>query len=584
MVLGVFAVYLPVCWAGFVWDDNGVVTSNPCIVGPLGLKEIWTTSAADICPLTLTLFWLEHALWGLNPLPYHLVNVALQAGCGLLLWRVLLQLRLPGAWLGAALWALHPVQVESVAWISEMKNTLSGLFFLLSILGFVKRLRTEDQRRRKWLYVGTLVCAALAMAAKSSTVILPLVLGLCAWWVEAKWNWRRLLTIAPLFLFSLVAGLVSITTQKQQGFTDRQSVPGLGERLAAGGEAVWFYLGKLLWPHPLLTIYPFWKISPEPWISYLPLAAALGLLVLFWSKRGTRWRPWFFAYAYFLVALSLTLGFVNMAYFRFAFVADHFQYLASMGPLALAGEALTHPKALVSAGKAWAAPTLGAALLLILGAFTWRQTSFYENDETLWTYVLAWNPTTWVGRLNLGTVLAGTGRSHEAIEEFQRALQLHPVYPDAHYNLAEVLAQEGRSDEALAEYRKVLEVDSAYAETHYDLAGAGQEGHRARALLAYLKDLEVNPLYAEAHYNIGNLLSHQGRLDEALAEYQKALEIKPTYAEADNNMAIAYFRKGEPDKALSLEREAVRLKPDYADAQGNLARLEAIAAQKPLSK
>jgi hypothetical protein len=195
LVLTVVLVYQPVWSAGFIWDDDYHVTANPCIVGPLGLKEIWTTSAWQPFPLVMTVFWVEHALWGLAPLPYHLVNVFQQAMGTVLLWRVLRSLRVPGAWLGAALWALHPVQVESVAWISEMKNTQSCVFYLLTILFFVRWLKARDLDGRTgagWNYGLTLLFAALAMASKSSTVILPVVLGLCAWWMEGKWPWRHL--------------------------------------------------------------------------------------------------------------------------------------------------------------------------------------------------------------------------------------------------------------------------------------------------------------------------------------------------------------------------------------------------------
>ncbi len=204
LLAAVFLAYTPVWRAGFIWDDDMHVTANPVIVGPLGLKEIWTTNHARICPLALTTFWFEHALWGLAPLPYHLVNVLVHGLGAVVLWRVLRQLQIPGAWFGAALWALHPVQVETVAWITELKNTQSCLFYLLSILFFVKWLRA-GKTGGNWPYALTLLFAAMAMASKSSTVILPLVLCLCAWWVEGRWQWRRLIAIAPIFLMSVAA-------------------------------------------------------------------------------------------------------------------------------------------------------------------------------------------------------------------------------------------------------------------------------------------------------------------------------------------------------------------------------------------
>jgi len=299
LLLAVILAYQPVWYAGFIWDDDGRITANPCIVGPLGLKEVWTTSAADLCPLVYTTFWVEHALWGLAPLPYHLVNVLLHGFCAVLLWRVLRSLQAPGAWLGAALWALHPVQVETAAWVTEMKNTQSGLFYLLTILFFVKGLRARAIDNRSgdaWNYGLTLLCAALAMASKSSTVVLPIVLGLCAWWVEGRWQWRNLARLAPFAALAVFPSLLTLWTQTllEQGPGDVQYARSLPERLAGAGDAAWFYLGKLLWPHPLIFIYPRWKIDAGSWSSYLPLLAVIIFLFVLWLKRETWARAGFF--------------------------------------------------------------------------------------------------------------------------------------------------------------------------------------------------------------------------------------------------------------------------------------------------
>ncbi len=340
LVLIVALTYLPVWWAGYIWDDDLVLTNNPVIIGPLGLKEIWTTAAADICPLTITTFWAEHALWGLRPIPYHLVNVLLHGISALLLWQVLRNLKIPGAWLGAALWALHPVVVESVAWITEMKNTESGLFYLLSILFFARYVQAREAatlRARRWNYGLTLLFAAMAMASKSSTVILPIVLCLCAWWMEGRWQWRNVPRVAPIFLMSIAAGLVSIWKQNLVGADEPDMARSWPERLATAGDAVWFYLGKLAWPHPLLMNYSHWQIDTASALSYAPVAAVAIVLFVFWLKRGSWGRPWFFAFAYFLAALLPVAGFLNVKYFIYSQVADHFQYLAAMGPLALVG-------------------------------------------------------------------------------------------------------------------------------------------------------------------------------------------------------------------------------------------------------
>ena len=400
LILFVILAYTPVWYARFVWDDYGYLTANPCIVGPLGLKEIWTTSAADICPLVFTTFLVEHALWGLNPLQYHLVNVLMHGACAVLLWRVLGSLRVQGAWLGAALWALHPVGVESVAWISEMKNTESGLFFLLSILLFVRWLRTRDLdvRPRSGLnYALTLLFAGLAMASKSSTVILPVVLCLCAWWMEGRRYWRNVVRVVPIFLMSMAASALSIWTQGLQlaTVTDPQWVRTWPQRLATAGDAVWFYLGKLLWPHPLISIYPRWQIDAGRWVSYVPLLALIVILSILWLKREPWSRACFFAFAYFLVALLPVLGLINNPIFRLSLVFDHFQYLASIGPLALAGMGLVRLSAFIISKKPWLQwlpLALCAELLLNLGMMSWQRTWVYESQDAFWTDELAKNP------------------------------------------------------------------------------------------------------------------------------------------------------------------------------------------------
>jgi hypothetical protein len=421
--------YARVFDAGFIWDDESHLTRNPCIVGPLGLKEVWTSARAVYYPLVLTTFWTLHKVAGLAPWPYHCLNVLLHAGSAVLLWQVLRQLNVRGAWLGAALWALHPVMVQSVAWVTELKNTQSGFFYLFSIFCFLKwdgqpritpitRIRvTEDPRasrrrfrnRRSLMFALALVSFVLATLSKPSVVMLPVVLALCIWWRTGRIRWRDVAALAPLVLVSALASLWTILEQKfHAGAIGAEWAQTLPERLIIGGRAIWFYVAKLAWPHPLIFIYPRWKIESSQLIAYLPLVAALGGLLALWLNRAKWSRAVFFAATYYVVSLFPVLGFFSVYFFRYSFVSDHFQYLASMGPLALAGAgivtgcsrlaALRRLSALPStsrhatsqgsgvAGSAVATtPLVGicGVVLFLLVVMTLRQTAVYNNPVTM---------------------------------------------------------------------------------------------------------------------------------------------------------------------------------------------------------
>lgn len=583
LVLAVILTYLPVWHAGFIWDDDLVLTTNPVIVGPLGLKEIWTTSAADICPLTLTTFWVEHALWGLAALPYHVINVLLHAACAVLLWRVLLSLQVPGAWLGAALWALHPLQAESVAWIAEMKNTQSGLFFLLSIFYFVRWLRAgETQKRDVRSYAFALLFAALAMASKSSTIILPVVLCLCAWWVQGRWHWRNAERIIPFFLMSIAVYVVSRWTQKLDGSEApdwvqawMQSWP---QRIVTAGDAIWFYLGKLIWPHPLLPIYPRWQVEAGQGMSYLPLLAVVVGLFLSWLKRDSWSRPWLFASAYFLAALLPVLGLVNLSFFRYSLVSDHFQYLAGMGPMALAGAGLVSLAHLVLPNQAKLTPALGAGLLLLLGLLSWQRATVYQNEDSLWADTLAHDSNCWVAQNNVGNSLCEKGQVEEGMAHLQKALEIYPNFVEALGNLSVVVSRQGQIDQAIAYARRAVEINPNYATGHEDLGVAlFEKGQIDDAMAQFQQALAIKPNYANAYDSLGIVDMKKGDVDAAIMQFQKALEINPDYANAHDSLGGALMAKGQVDAAIAQFQEALRLNPADGHAQTNLARAQATA-------
>jgi protein O-mannosyl-transferase len=596
----VFIAYAPVFGAGFVWDDESHLTKNPCIVGPLGLKGIWTSTQAVYYPLVLTTFWVLHKFVGLNPLPYHILNVLMHAGSAVLLWRLLRQLGVHGAWLGAALWALHPVMVQSVAWATELKNTQSCLFYLLSIIFFLSweaqaRVTRVVRINTTLMFALSLTCFVLATLSKPSVVMLPVVLALCIWWRRGTVGWKDGIPLAPFLLVSAFASAWTIWEQKFHasavGPEWAQTWP---ERLIIAGRAIWFYLGKLVWPHPLIFIYPRWEIHSWQWMAYLPLlAATLGLIVL-WALPGRAGRALFFAAAYYLVSLFPVLGFFSVYFFRYSFVSDHFQYLASMGPLALAGAAIATlvgrfcetPLELASDTDALQSSSddigvarrrlflgsLGCSILLLSLAFlTWQQTTAYHDLITLYTRTLAKNPGCWMAHYNLGIALHDHGETDQAITHYRQAIELRPGYAEAHYNLGRLLAEKGEFNDAINHYEATLAINPADTEAHNNIgATLFQAGRVDDAIAHYQEALAVRPDYAEASCNLADALLSKGDMDGAITHYRTCVAVLPNHTDAQYNLASALLRKGRFDEAIIHYEKALELLPGNADAHVNL--------------
>ena len=573
LLLAVVLAYLPALRAGYLWDDDQMLTANPSIVGTRGLGAVWTTAAADICPLTITALWAMHRLWGLAPLPYHLANIALHGLNALLLWRVLGRLRVRGAWLGAALWALHPVQAESVAWISEMKNTLSGAFYLLAILLFLRR-GDATQAGAAWAYALMLVCAALAMAAKTSTMVLPAVLCLLAWWVDGGWRWRRLREIAPVFCLSLLAAFLSAWTQwwrVAEATNDDAWVRSTSQRLATVGDVVWFYLGKLAWPHPLINVYPRWEIDAGRLLAFLPLVAAVAVgLALCWGARRSPYaRAGLLAFGCFLVALSPVSGLVEISYFRLSFVADHLVYLASMGPLALAGAGLALLPGL-RVPRRWVAAA-AVALLLVLGTASWRRAGTFRNTDALWHDALAKNPRCWAAYDHLGRLSETEGRPDEAAGLYRKALEINPDDVESCGNLGNVLLQKGEGDEAIRLYQRAVRLAPRDPKSRNNLGnGLLSKGSPDEAILQYREAIRLAPQLVSARADLGNALLQKGRVEDAVDQYQQALSIQPAQATVRANLAAAFFRQNRVDEAVAQLREAIKTAPDNALFHYNL--------------
>jgi len=432
LLVAVLLAYQPVWHAGFIWDDDAHLT-RPDLRTFGGLAGIWIRVGAtqQYYPLVHSVFWVEHRLWGDWPPGYHLVNILLHAAVALLLVRILQRLKIPGGWLAGMLFAMHPVAVESVAWISELKNTLSGVFYLgaaLAYLGF-------DQRRGRGSYALALVLFALGLMAKTVIATLPAGLLVIFWWQRGRLSLRRdVLPLVPFLVLGIGAGLFTAWVEWKYviGVERGEFQFTMTERVLIACRAVWFYLGKLGWPADLIFIYPRWEVSAAVWWQYVYPAGLLVLLVVLW--RLARWRRGpLAAMLFFVGTLFPALGFFDVYPFRFSYVADHFQYLASLGPLTLAAAGVAMIRGRTKG-------IICGMLLVVLGVLTWRQSGTYVNQETLWQTTIARNPDCPMAYNNLGMVRLESGQVAEAVACFRKVLAIQPQNVAASRNLAWILA------------------------------------------------------------------------------------------------------------------------------------------------
>jgi tetratricopeptide (TPR) repeat protein len=573
LAAALLAAWLPATSGGFIWDDDAYVTGNPLLSAPDGLRRIWFSleSPSQYFPLTYTTFYVERALWGLNPAGYHWVNILLHIASALALWRLLARLNVPGAWLGAALWGLHPVQVESVAWVAERKNVLMGLFFLLALRAWVEFLEAEGKRRRHF-YGAALACYVAALFAKATACTMPAALLLILWLKEKPVRRAQWMQIAPFVALGIGMGLLTVWWERYHQFTQGPEFSiGPVERVLIAARAVWFYAFKLIWPAKLTFSYPRWHVSAADPLFYawpLALAGACAAVCLLRKHAG---RGVEVAAAFFVATLSPVLGFIMLYTFRYTFVADHYQYLACIGPLALAAAGIARGCEYFERESIWLR-ALAAGLLAGLGLLTRQQCGVYENMETLWKTTIARNPESWMACVHIGLGLYNQGRFEEAALYYRKALQSNPDDEMARYDLGNVLFTQGRTEEAISQYREALRIDPAFPPARINLGNAlNQLGRTEEAIAQFRAALRVNPDNAEACYDLGIVLVQHGRAEEAIAQFHAALRINPAFALAHNNLAFALSQQGRTEEAIAQYREAIRLNPAIPMYHNNLA-------------
>ena len=564
-------VYTPALQGTPLWDDDAHLT-KPALQSLHGLWRIWFDLGAtqQYYPVLHSAFWLEHHLWGDAVLGYHLVNVLLHAFSACLVVAIVKKLELPGAWLAGCLFALHPMNVEAVAWISEQKSTLSGAFCLAALLLYLHY--DQSRRRRTWfLALGLFV---LALLSKSVTATLPAALLVIFWWKRGRLDGRRdLLPLLPWFALAIPMGLFTAWVERTYvGAAGGDFALSFASRVLLAGRVLCFYAIKLLWPAGLNFQYQRWALDPAAWPQYLfpagVLLAAAGLLAL----AIRRHRGPLAAFLLFAGTLFPVLGFLNVLPFRYSWTADHFAYLAGLAFIVPLAALLT-----VESRRYAASPNvrtaLAAGLLAVLGVLSWGQSGNFRDDETLYRETLSRDPSSWLCHNNLGSVLeAQPGRLNEAIAQYQAALDLAPGYPQPHLNLATALAKvddPAATPRAIAEYQAALRLKPDFVEAHTDLANllSRLPGRMPEALDHFRQAARLQPENATTHANLGSMLAQNPEsLGEAIAEFQTALRLDPNLAEVHCNLGVAYSQAGQLPDAIAEFQSALRLNPALAEA------------------
>ena len=560
LLAAVVLAYAP-AWNGQpIWDDDAHMT-KPDLRPVSGLARIWFQPGAtqQYYPVVHSVFWVEHALWGDAVTGYHFVNILLHFLAALLLITLLRKLRIPGAWLAGWIFALHPVEVESVAWISELKNTLSAVFCFATALAYLK----FDEKRTLKGYAAALLLFIPGLLSKTVIAPLPLVLLILFWWQRGRLKIARdLLPLVPLFLVALVAGVFTSLVESHFiiGRAGEEFQLSFVERCLLAGRVFWFYLGKLCLPVNLTFIYPRWQVSQAIWWQYLFPAAALALGMTLWTLRKRSRAP-LAAYLCFPAMLFPAMGFFNVYPFRYSYVADHFQYFAGIVPIVFAAAGLTVLFGKRGgAGARRAVPLLAIGIPLLLGTLTWLQCGMYRDVETLYKTTIARNPGCWMAYCNLAVIRTNQGKNDEAEAFFKKALEVDPRCAEALTGLGNLAMKNGRQDQSFAYYNEAINSSPGYITAYHDMGDAAEKaGKSDEAIALFRKALAIDSTSGTMHYRLGSALMASGQNDEALKQFSDAVRYSPYDGQAYDALGVLLFQAGRSDEAVACFTRALAI-------------------------
>lgn len=574
LFLAAFLVYWPALNGAFLWDDNLDLTENLALRDLRGLWRLWfAPPTLDYYPIKFTVQWVQWQLWGEHVLGYHVTNVLLHALGGVLLWRVFARLGLRFAWLGALIFVVHPLAVESVAWIAELKNVLSLPPLLLALLAWLD----FDAHGAPRAYRRALAWFIVAMLCKTSVVMFPVTLVLFTWGKHDRITFSDARRLAPFFAVSLGLGLLTLWLQFGRALGG-ESLPlgGPLHRVALAGASLAFYTWKSLWPSGLLPIYPQWRVDPAAWWQLAPWVALVALAIAGGRARVTWGRPVLLGVGWFVLHLAPFLGFVPISFLRFTWVMDHFTYVPLPG---LIGLALAGLERLRADCVGW---VVGVGIASVLAVIAQRHAATYRDPHTFWSHTVAHHPDAWIARNNLGLALALQNDFAGAVREYEYALRVRPDYFEARMNLGNALRQLGRAEEGIAALRSAIQLRPNVSLAHYNLGLALLALNRPDEAYASLeRAIQLQPNHADSLDVRGELLRVAGRHDEAQRDFHAALRSDPRHAYAHHHLAISLGATGRAPEALAYYETALRLKPDYLEARNNYAAALVAAGRGP---